>query len=126
METNGGVTDSHSSVMDRITDFLEDGEALEGTNKDMLNRHALTVLDQAEEAAQKRLQSFLSSTSPSFPFPTPFLAADALARHVLRQKQGYLDTLVELRGFNPGIVDGTKRDAGRAKPGSPKGDSLTL
>jgi hypothetical protein len=85
VEVEGVVADSHSSVVDGLDDFLEEGEALEGSNKEMLHTHALSVLsiDEAEAAAQKRFTSFFTSTSPSFPFPAPFLAPDALAKHLL-------------------------------------------
>jgi hypothetical protein len=106
VETNGGVTDSHSSILDALNDFLEEGEALEGSNAAMLRRHAMDILDSAETAAQARIKAFLLSTSPSYAFPAPFMSKDALAKHLLRQRQKQMTALVALRGFNPDLFDG--------------------
>jgi hypothetical protein len=116
VETSGGVPDSHSSIMDAVGDFLEEGEALEGSSERMVHEHALSILDQAELAAQKRFMTFLTSTSPSFPFPAPFLAKDSLAKHLLNQRLTQMDTLIKMRGFNPTLFDGQKE-----KPASSPG-----
>jgi hypothetical protein len=119
VETNGAVTDSHSSVLDALSDFLEEGEALEGSNAAMLRKHAMAVLDSAETAAQSRFKAFLVSTSPSYGFPTPFMSKDALAKHLLRQKQGQMNALVALRGFNPDLFDREEIQARGAPAGTP-------
>ena len=124
VETNGAVTDSHSSVLDALSDFLEEGEALDGSNAAMLRKHAMAVLDSAEAAAQSRFKAFLVSTSPSYGFPTPFMSKDALAKHLLRQRQGQMSTLVALRGFNPDLFDGEEAKA-RGAPAGPPGNTLS-